>query len=92
VASRRGADERQVADLGDVSLYEIFFPKARQHLNKHWTLKEIFRIRIEWVSGEKIYIYHVRSWNIITMDTELKIAVRDLQREIGTISTGEAIA
>ena len=35
----------------------------------------------------KRQIYHVRSSNIITTDTELKIVVRDVQRQITAIST-----
>ena len=52
MASRRGTDERLVTDLGRQSL-GIFPLEVRQHLNTCWTLNDVYRIRIECMSGER---------------------------------------
>ena len=45
----------QVTALGLQSL-GILSHEARQHLNPHWTLNDIYRIRIECLSGENRYL------------------------------------
>ena len=55
MASQRFADERLVTDLG-LQSREILSHQARQHLKPHWTLNDMYRVRIACLSGENRYL------------------------------------
>ena len=89
MAPRRGADERLVAAVGDVIISRKSFLRSKTTfelaLDAEIGLLYSHRVAVR----RKKQKYHVPRSTIITMDTELKIVVGDVQRQIAAISTWE---